>query len=55
MDKRPKGRPPVKDPATEVVRFRCTPAEKAAYAGTARKEGVSLSAWLKALADRFIR
>jgi hypothetical protein len=43
----------VKDPAITVARFRCTEGEKAKYFRAAQKAGVGLSAWLKALADRF--
>jgi hypothetical protein len=48
--KRPRGRPPIKNPATARVDFRCTPQEKAGYKRKAGKRGVS--AWLKGLADR---
>lgn len=52
MDKPPKrmGRPPIKNPATARVEFRCTPLEKKGYRRKAGKQGVS--AWLKGLADR---
>ena len=53
MTKRPRGRPPIKDPATEQIHLRVTPVEKLTYAKAAAKAKVSLSAWLKALADRF--
>ena len=53
--KRPRGRPPIKDPATAQIHLRVTPAEKEAYSRTAAKENVTLTAWLKALADRFVR
>jgi hypothetical protein len=48
--KRPRGRPPIKNPATARVEFRCTPQEKAVYRKKAKPKG--LSAWLKGLADR---
>ena len=48
--KRPRGRPPLKNPATALVRFRCTPQEKREYRRKAKPKG--LSAWLKGLADR---
>lgn len=50
--KRPRGRPPVTDPATERVHIRVTPAEKAQYRRAAAKAKATLTAWLKALADR---
>ena len=48
--KKRRGRPPIKNPATAVVRFRCTPQEKAGYRRKAKPLG--LSAWLKGLADK---
>jgi hypothetical protein len=48
--KRPRGRPPIKNPATARVEFRCTPQEKSGYRRKAGKKGVS--AWLKELADK---
>jgi hypothetical protein len=48
--KRPRGRPPIKNPATARVEFRCTPQEKAGYRRKAGAKGVSK--WLKSLADR---
>lgn len=50
--KRPRGRPPIKDPATARVEMRVTPAEKDKYARAARRAKVPLSAWLKVIADR---
>lgn len=50
--KRPRGRPPAADPATDRVYIRVTPAEKAKYQRAADRVRVTLSAWLKALADR---
>lgn len=50
--KRPPGRPPSADPATERLYVRCTPAEKSKYQRAAERAKVALSAWLKALADR---
>jgi hypothetical protein len=50
--KRPRGRPPAADPATEQIHVRVTPAEKDKYLRAARRAGVALSAWLKAIADR---
>lgn len=50
--KRGRGRPKIKDPATKVARFRCTPGELVEYHRKAKKAGAKLSPWLKALADR---
>ena len=50
--KRPRGRPPVKDPASVRINVRVTRGERERYKDTARKAGVSLSVWLKTLADR---
>jgi hypothetical protein len=50
--KRPRGRPPVSDPASAQVHIRVTPAEKAKYQRAAERARVALSAWLKAIADR---
>jgi hypothetical protein len=48
--KKPRGRPPIKNPATERVGFRCTPQEKKGYKAKAGKKGVSR--WLRELADK---
>jgi hypothetical protein len=48
--KKPRGRPPIKNPATQQIHVRVTPQEKARYRKKAGKQGIS--AWLKALADR---
>lgn len=48
--KRPRGRPPIQDPATARVEFRCTPQEKKTYRRKAKPKG--LSEWLKGLADK---
>lgn len=50
--KRPRGRPPLKDPASVRINVRVTPGDRAKYRAAAKKAGVSLSLWLKALADR---
>ena len=50
--KRPRGRPPITDPATAQVHLRVTPAEKAKYQRAATKAKATLTAWLKGLADR---
>jgi hypothetical protein len=51
--KRPRGRPPLKNPSTARVEFRCTPLEKKGYRAKARRDGFSgnVSAWLKKRAD----
>ena len=48
--KKPRGRPPIKNPARARVGFRCTPQEKAGYKRKAKPKG--LSAWLRDLADK---
>jgi hypothetical protein len=48
--KRPRGRPPIKNPATERVGFRCTKDEKKGYKRKAGPQGVSK--WLRTLADK---
>jgi hypothetical protein len=50
MDKPKRGRPPIKNPSTARVEFRCTPQEKRGYKTKAKPKG--LSAWLKGLADK---
>lgn len=45
-----RGRPPIKNPATARVGFRCTKQEKAEYKRKAKPKG--LSAWLRNLADK---
>lgn len=50
--KRPPGRPPIADPASERLYVRCTPAEKAKYRKAADRAKVALGTWLKAIADR---
>lgn len=51
-DKRPRGRPRLKDPASVRINVRVTPGERERYKATAKRAGVPLSVWLKALADR---
>lgn len=51
--KRPRGRPPIKDPASVRINVRVTPAERDGYKAKAKRaKAPSLSAWLKGLADR---
>jgi len=50
--KRGRGQPRKKDPASVRINVRVTPGDRERYKGAARKAGVSLSLWLKALADR---
>ena len=51
--KRPRGRPPVKDPASVRINVRVTPSEREAYKAKAKRaKAPGLSAWLKGLADR---
>jgi predicted HicB family RNase H-like nuclease len=53
--KRKRGQPPKKDPASVRINVRVTPGERRAYKEAARKSGVTLSVWLKALADAAMR
>jgi len=46
MKKPRRGRPPIDDPSTEVVRLRVTPDEKARYVRAAGS--ATLTAWIKA-------
>jgi hypothetical protein len=50
--KRPRGRPPVLDPSTKRLSIRVTLAEREKYKAAAKRAKVSLTVWLKALADR---
>ena len=50
--KRGRGRPPLKDPASVRINVRVTPGDRERYRAAAKRQGVSLSVWLKALADR---
>ena len=47
-----RGRPPVDNPADQRIFVRATKAEKAKYKRAAGRAGLSLSAWLKQLAER---
>jgi hypothetical protein len=42
----------MKDPASVRINVRVTPGERERYKATAKRSGVPLSVWLKALADR---
>ncbi len=46
-----RGRKRVADPRTKFVAVRCTPAKHAAYEAAAAKAGLSVGAYLRALAD----
>lgn len=51
--KRPRGRPPLKDPASVRINVRVTPGEREGYKAKAKRDGApSLSQWLKTLADK---
>ena len=50
--KRPRGRPRLLDPASVRLNLRLTPAEREKYKAAAKAAGVSLTIWLKSLADR---
>ena len=50
--KRPRGRPRIADPASVRINLRVTLGEREKYKAAARKAKVTLTVWLKALADR---
>jgi len=50
-----RGRPPKKDPASVRINVRVTPGEREAYKAAAKRDRVTLSVWLKALADAALR
>jgi antitoxin component of RelBE/YafQ-DinJ toxin-antitoxin module len=49
--KRGRGRPKVKNPATAVIRFRVTPAEKAKYRRVAENCDMTVSEWIRQIAN----
>jgi len=50
---KPRGRPPKSDSASETLSpIRVTPEQKALYKHAAEKAQLSMSAWIKDLADR---
>jgi predicted HicB family RNase H-like nuclease len=53
MTKKRMGRPPVDNPASEVLgTVRLTPEQKAAYVDAAEAEDMKLAAWVKRTLDR---
>lgn len=50
--KRPRGRPKLADPASVRINLRVTPGEREKYKAAALRAKVTLTVWLKALADR---
>lgn len=48
----PRGAPPKDNPASSRFEVRCTPDEKKRWAEAADKNGLSLSSWLKSLANK---
>ena len=50
--KRPRGAPKKENPATERFHGRCMPEEKKRWGNAAQKSGLSVSAWLKNLANK---
>lgn len=50
--KKRRGAPPKENPATVRVEFRATPDQRESWVAAAKRAGITLSAWLKALADR---
>jgi predicted HicB family RNase H-like nuclease len=53
--KKPRGRPPIEQPATEYLQVRLTPEDKGRYSRAAQKAGDTLSAWVKRVLDRASR
>lgn len=53
--KRPRGRPPVDQPADDRIDMRVTPQDKERYFRAAQKAGETLSAWIKKVLDRASR
>jgi hypothetical protein len=52
VKKKRRGAPPKENPATVRVWFRATPDQHDRWKAAAKRAGVTLSAWLKALADK---
>ena len=50
--KKRRGAPPKENPATVRVEFRATPDQRDSWIAAAKRAGMTLSAWLKALADK---
>jgi hypothetical protein len=50
--KKRRGAPPKENPAIIRVEFRATPDQRNNWAAAAKRAGMTLSAWLKALADK---
>ena len=56
MNKKRMGRPPVENPADQVLgTVRVTAEQRASYLEAAEAEGVKLSAWIKATLDKAAR
>jgi len=53
--KRPRGRPPISDPASDYIHIRVTPDDKGRYFRAATKAKETLSAWVKRVLDRAIK
>ena len=50
--KKPRGAPKKENPASDLVKFRCTPDEKKSWKAKAEKAGhPSLASWLKKLGN----
>jgi hypothetical protein len=50
--KKRRGAPPKENPAAVRVEFRATPNQRDSWIAAAKRAGMTLSAWLKALADK---
>lgn len=50
--KKPRGAPKKENPATDLVKFRCTPDEKTNWKAKAKKAGhSSLASWIKTISN----
>lgn len=50
--KKRRGAPPKENPASDRIEIRVTPDQRRSWLAAAKRAGLSLSAWLKALAER---
>jgi len=50
--KKPRGRPKTDKPASTRFEIRCTPEQKNKWELAAKKQNLTLAAWLKELADK---
>lgn len=55
IKKKRRGAPPKENPASVRVEFRVTPDQRDSWVTAAKRAGMTLSAWLKALADKAVQ